>query len=119
MDTIVVHGVTFDVDTAQAVAALSIWHDDRNTDRRIRPELERELCDLLGEDVHQQGLRAQPSPQHDQAATAERSTRRTQAAGLTARLSVPAWAQGRAAPVAGFDQLDPGRLHHGMPPTYG
>lgn len=55
MDTIVVHGVTFDVDTAQAVAALSIWHDDRNTDRRIRPELERELCDLLGETFTNKG----------------------------------------------------------------
>ncbi len=55
MDTIVVHGVTFDVDTAQAVAALSVWHDDRNTDRRIRPELERELCGLLGEKITNKG----------------------------------------------------------------
>ena len=55
IDTIVARGVTFDLDTAQAVAALSVWHDNRNTGQRIRRQIQRDLCELLGEKITNKG----------------------------------------------------------------
>lgn len=55
IDTIVARGVTFDLDTAQAVAALSVWHDNRNTGQRIRRQIQRDLCELLGEKFTNKG----------------------------------------------------------------